>query len=264
MGLDNINAEQSCGRFGSTKRYFKESEQSVLKEAMLSNGYPTTTNVSQSTVHADLQNRCIKLAEQLEMYYDNNAGCTRYDDNNNVMTVPKFYTLTPVAMPSAKEAQEETKNTTETKAKAARPAARKSGKKDLTVFAHVPANEVTTLMVRGIPCSFSKDTLLNLLDNNGFTGRYDFFYLPRASNTGSNLGYAFINFVDHESAEQCTLKFHGVPLDPTRSLKVCSMSPADIQGLANLKKHFRRTAVSRGSRGPVFVKGPSPQKKDGM
>lgn len=95
---------------------------------------------------------------------------------------------------------------------------------------------------------------MKTIDQIGLKGKYNFFYLPRAGNNGSNLGYAFINFVDEPAAEQCMAAFNGVPLDPTRSTKTCTISQADIQGLANLRKHFRRTAVSRGSRGPVFLK----------
>jgi len=127
-------------------------------------------------------------------------------------------------------------------------------KQDLKELNTEPVEEMTTLMVRGIPCSFSQDTLMKLIDNAGMKGKYDFFYLPRAGNNGSNLGYAFINFTDGKTAEFCMATFNGVPLDPSRSMKICTISPGDIQGLANLRKHFRRTAVSRGSRGPVFLK----------
>jgi hypothetical protein len=129
-------------------------------------------------------------------------------------------------------------------------------KQDLKKFNSeaVPEDQVTTLMVRGIPCSFSQDLMMSIIDNADLTAKYNFFYLPRAGNNGSNLGYAFINFVDHESAEKMSTHFNGLPLDPSRSMKVCTISPADIQGLANLRKHFRRTAVSRGCRGPVFLK----------
>jgi len=127
-------------------------------------------------------------------------------------------------------------------------------KQDLKELNTEPVEEITTLMIRGIPCSFSQDTLMKLIDNAGLKGKYDFFYLPRAGNNGSNLGYAFVNFVDNACAEHYMTTFNGVPLDPSRSLKVCTIAPGDIQGLANLRKHFRRTAVSRGSRGPVFLK----------
>merc|ERR1719326_1450789 len=59
-------------------------------------------------------------------------------------------------------------------------------------------------MIRGIPCSFSQDTLMGLIDNAGLKGKYDFFYLPRAGKNGSNLGYAFINFTDTPAAENTT------------------------------------------------------------
>lgn len=127
-------------------------------------------------------------------------------------------------------------------------------KVDLKEASSEPVMEITTLMIRGIPCSFSQDTLMKLIDHAGLKGKYDFFYLPRAGNHGSNLGYAFVNFTDAFCAEHFAATFNGVPLDPSRSMKVCSVSPGDIQGLSNLRKHFRRTAVSRGSRGPVFLK----------
>lgn len=116
------------------------------------------------------------------------------------------------------------------------------------------AQEITTLMVRGIPCSFSQEALLQLIDEAGLQGKYNFFYLPRDGKRSSNLGYAFINFVDQDSAEIMTSTFTGVPLAPARSKKVCTVSPADIQGLTGLSKHFRCTAVSRGTCGPVFFK----------
>eukprot|EP00746_Dinoflagellata_sp_MGD_P125668 gnl/MRDRNA2_/MRDRNA2_60489_c0_seq2.p1 gnl/MRDRNA2_/MRDRNA2_60489_c0~~gnl/MRDRNA2_/MRDRNA2_60489_c0_seq2.p1 ORF type:complete len:299 (-),score=44.60 gnl/MRDRNA2_/MRDRNA2_60489_c0_seq2:550-1446(-) len=134
--------------------------------------------------------------------------------------------------------------------------AKAAKKQDLKKFnkGAVSKDTATTLMVRGIPCSFSQETLLAVIDDAGFTGKYDFFYLPRDEKKRSSLGYAFINFVDQESADLCTSTFTGLPLAPGRSLKTCMISPADIQGLPALWKHFRRTAVSRGSNGPMFLK----------
>merc|ERR1719262_1120212 len=119
-------------------------------------------------------------------------------------------------------------------------------KQDLKKFngEAVPKNEVTTLMVRGIPCSFSQEHMMKIIDEAGLRAKYNFFYLPRAGNNGSNLGYAFLNFVEPESASLCTSRLDGIPLDASRSSKVCTIAPGDIQGLVNLRKHFRRTAVS--------------------
>jgi hypothetical protein len=114
--------------------------------------------------------------------------------------------------------------------------------------------EITTLMIRGIPCSFSQEALLSRIDEAGLKGKYNFFYLPRDGNRRANLGYAFINFVDEESAEFCTAAFKDVPLAPSRSMKTCTVSPGSIQGLPALRKHFHNTAVSHGSRGPMFIR----------
>jgi hypothetical protein len=133
-----------------------------------------------------------------------------------------------------------------------KPQPKKQDLKKLNKFAR--STEITTLMVRGIPCSFTQEALLALIDNAGLQGKYNFFYLPRDGKRSSNLGYAFINFVDQESAEIMTRTFTGCPLAPARSKKVCTVSPADIQGLTGLSKHFRCTAVSRGACGPVFFK----------
>jgi hypothetical protein len=119
--------------------------------------------------------------------------------------------------------------------------------------AAVPAQGATTLMMRGIPCSFSQEALMSLIDDAGLEGKYNFFYLPIDGKKSANLGYAFINFVDVQSAEHCTASFKGVPLAPYRSAKTCALSPASIQGLDSLWEHFKDTAVSRGARGPMFL-----------
>lgn len=130
-----------------------------------------------------------------------------------------------------------------------------SPKKDLSkLFKPVDATQITTVMVRGIPCSFSHERMIQLLDEAGLAGKFNFFYLPYAGKSASNLGYAFVNFVDSTSAAACATLFDGVALDPERSTKFVTVTPADIQGLDNLRKHFRRSAVSRSTRGPMFFK----------
>jgi hypothetical protein len=94
---------------------------------------------------------------------------------------------------------------------------------------------------------------MSLLDEAGLKGHYDFFYLPKDSKKNANLGYAFVNFVDVQSAEHCTTKFQGVRLAPFRSAKSCSVAVASIQGLANLSAHFKTTGASRTSHGPMFL-----------
>lgn len=143
---------------------------------------------------------------------------------------------------------------------AARPSSQKAAlkqkkKSDLTKLNPIPSDysDITTLMIRGIPCSFSEGDILHLLGSAGLGDKYDFFYMPWAGKNGSNLGYAFVNFTKTLHAWTCAFTFNGIQLDPERSVKICTVSPADIQGTANLKKHFRCTLVSRGAKGPKFV-----------
>jgi RNA recognition motif-containing protein len=133
-------------------------------------------------------------------------------------------------------------------------------KQDLSEF-KTHASAITTLMIRGIPCSFSQEELLSVVDSAGLAGKYDFFYMPRAGKTTSNLGYAFINFVQSTHAWTCAYTFNDVRLDPSRSTKVCSVTVADIQGITNLRKHFRRSVVSRGPNAPMFFRGKDRNKK---
>eukprot|EP00746_Dinoflagellata_sp_MGD_P156027 gnl/MRDRNA2_/MRDRNA2_85664_c0_seq1.p1 gnl/MRDRNA2_/MRDRNA2_85664_c0~~gnl/MRDRNA2_/MRDRNA2_85664_c0_seq1.p1 ORF type:complete len:514 (-),score=106.49 gnl/MRDRNA2_/MRDRNA2_85664_c0_seq1:584-2125(-) len=148
--------------------------------------------------------------------------------------------------------------------KQAKAAKKKDAKKQLNKGPAVSAEEVTTLMIRGIPCGFTQEALLNLLHDAGLKEKYDFFYIPRDDKNSSNLGYAFVNFLDVQSAEHCAAKFQGVQLDPFRSPKTCRISPATIQGLPSLWSHFRKTAVNAGQHGPVFlnVKGKSRNQKN--
>merc|ERR1719399_1941659 len=109
-----------------------------------------------------------------------------------------------------------------------------------------------TLMMRGIPCGCTAEAVLAILDDAGLQGKYNFFYLPVDVKKSASLGYAFINFVNAQSAEYCIEKLNGIRLAPLRSLKTCSFSPATIQGLTNLSKHFKWAAEGNHS-GPIFL-----------
>ena len=53
-------------------------------------------------------------------------------------------------------------------------------------------------MLRNIPNRYSQVSLLEEIDQEGFKGTYDFFYLPMDTQNRTNVGYAFINFMTPE------------------------------------------------------------------
>lgn len=99
---------------------------------------------------------------------------------------------------------------------------------------------ITTLMIGGIPSSFTEQDVFRFVVSAGLEDQCDFVYVPRLSNSG-NYRYAFLNFTATIHAWTCAFFFNGLQLDPSHSTKTCSVSPAKIQGVANLKKHFRHS-----------------------
>merc|ERR1719377_166778 len=61
----------------------------------------------------------------------------------------------------------------------------------------------TTVMLRNMPNNYTREMLLELVDSMGFTGCYDFAYLPVDFKSQAGLGYAFINFVSTAEAQRC-------------------------------------------------------------
>ena len=101
----------------------------------------------------------------------------------------------------------------------------------------------TTVMLRNIPNKYTQSSLLEALDVKGFSGLYNFFYLPVDFKNGCNMGYAFINMVDHESATQFVSAFKGYQL-PAKSTKVCDACWARVQGFKANIEHYRNSPVN--------------------
>jgi len=67
----------------------------------------------------------------------------------------------------------------------------------------------TTVMLRNLPNDYSRQTLLDMLDMDGFAGLYDFIYLPIDFKTQACLGYAFVNLTRPDVAAAFWAKFDG-------------------------------------------------------
>lgn len=115
----------------------------------------------------------------------------------------------------------------------------------------------TTLMIRNIPNRYTQENLIADLEEAGFSGTFDFLYLPLDQGkkhrhhglrkTSSNIGYAFVNFKDHESAEKCMDTFNGHTFSQISSNKIAAVSVAHMQGLRANLAHYQNAAVKAWS-----------------
>lgn len=99
----------------------------------------------------------------------------------------------------------------------------------------------TTVMLRNIPKSFTQYQVLELVDQNGFQGRYDFVYMPMDFRNAVNLGYGFVNLQTHQDAlalMECFNAFRWKDDEP------CEVSWAHpIQGFAQHVERYRNSPV---------------------
>jgi hypothetical protein len=116
----------------------------------------------------------------------------------------------------------------------------------------------TTMMLRNIPNKYTQAKLLQELDENGFAGTYNFFYLPMDVHNRSNVGYAFINFNFAPDAERFRHEFSLHRFQRFHSRKVGTVCPAHVQGLDENLRHFENRAVTQAKNDqyrPIVFKG---------
>jgi hypothetical protein len=116
----------------------------------------------------------------------------------------------------------------------------------------------TTMMIRNIPIRYSQNDLIMDLDDLGLKSEFDFLYVPMDTKTGGNVGYAFVNFVNAESAAMCMQAFDGYHFKRRQSPanRVACVSVAHLQGLESNLEHYKNTVVSKQKdrrRRPVVV-----------
>jgi hypothetical protein len=104
----------------------------------------------------------------------------------------------------------------------------------------------TTLMIRNIPSRLSQQDLVLELQDLGFAGTFDFLYIPIDKNTLSNVGYAFVNFVEPIWAKKCMETFQNYRFNRCRRgpSRVASVSIAHLQGLEKNLQHYENSAVN--------------------
>lgn len=106
----------------------------------------------------------------------------------------------------------------------------------------------TTVMIRDIPETFTRTSLLRLIGAQGFFGRFDFLYLPVDFKRQQNLGYALVNLVSPSEALRFTKHFDGFSRWDVPTEKICSVgwcSPQ--QGLEAHVERYRNSPVMHES-----------------
>lgn len=89
---------------------------------------------------------------------------------------------------------------------------------------------------------------LQLVDQNGFEGKYNFAYLPMDFKTSASLGYGFVDLVNTEEAEHFLEVFDSFTEWEGSSSKVGSASWSEPhQGLEANIERFRNGAIMHES-----------------
>lgn len=110
--------------------------------------------------------------------------------------------------------------------------------------ADLNSSEKTTVMWRNIPNNYSRDDLLELINNEGFTGAYNFFYSPVDFTSNALLGYAFVNFVTNDEAKRFLGHFQGYQRWSLTSEKIAEVTWSDpLQGLEGHIERYRNSPV---------------------
>jgi hypothetical protein len=86
-----------------------------------------------------------------------------------------------------------------------------------------------SLMICNLPCRLQQDDLVEAIESIGFAGLFEKVHIP-CRQSDSNLGYAFVHFLQQKHAESFALAFEGYRFTHKGSTKVCTVKAADCQG----------------------------------
>lgn len=102
----------------------------------------------------------------------------------------------------------------------------------------------TTVMLRNLPNNYTREMFLQMLDEHGLVGKYDFAYLPCDFYRDANLGYAFVNMVDGKAVDELWKIFHGFSDWALPTAKVCEVSwSGPHQGFKAHVERYRNSPV---------------------
>lgn len=106
----------------------------------------------------------------------------------------------------------------------------------------------TSVMIKNLPQSCTIEHLQKLLDDAGFSGSYDFLYLPMKFISKLPFGYAFVNLVNPEVTREFWVHFDGYTCCFGDEPSCLAMSwSTDIQGLDEHVARYRNSPVMHPS-----------------
>jgi len=126
--------------------------------------------------------------------------------------------------------------------------------------------------MRNIPVEYTREDVLELIDEHGFQGSYALFYLPIVFQSKVNHGYAFIHFTCPDTYEKFREHFSGFTDWKVPSESICEVSFSErfsniddrIEGYRNspimhksVEDRFKPLLFENGQRIPF----PAPNKK---
>lgn len=114
---------------------------------------------------------------------------------------------------------------------------------------------ILTVMMRNIPNRYTKQMVVEEIDEAGFSGLYDFFYLPIDSMRGSNRGFAFLNWKSPSFAAQFKSVFEGMKMKHFKSTKRIAIAAATLQGYEANYSHYmdKLVALKDPAARPLFL-----------
>eukprot|EP00928_Gymnodinium_smaydae_P001388 TRINITY_DN1050_c0_g2_i1.p1 TRINITY_DN1050_c0_g2~~TRINITY_DN1050_c0_g2_i1.p1 ORF type:complete len:422 (-),score=91.18 TRINITY_DN1050_c0_g2_i1:136-1347(-) len=132
--------------------------------------------------------------------------------------------------------------------KSSSKAAKKEAKAAPDTLEDTPVERRTTVMLRNLPNNYTRDMVMALLDEKGFSGMYNFLYLPIDFNSHAALGYAFVNLVDAQAVEKFWSTFDGYTdwIVPSKKVGTVSWS-APHQGLQGQIDRYQNSPVMHES-----------------
>lgn len=107
----------------------------------------------------------------------------------------------------------------------------------------LPEQERTTVVFRNVPREWTRVDLTDLLNREGFRGRFDFAHVPVSFQDMSNLGYALVNLVSHHDAKRLLEHFEEATSE--QSLVAAWSSPT--QGLQVHVDRYRNSPLMHES-----------------